>query len=92
MPVLATYFTVRRGRDPFFKFYMKTLFPRQVREYGEKYGIKFHFIDLSEAKNAIPYFNAKTKLVWMETPSNPLIKDTDVAFVAALAKSAGAKS
>ncbi len=40
MPVLATYFTVRRGRDPFFKFYMKTLFPRQVREYGEKYGIK----------------------------------------------------
>ena len=40
MPVLATYFTVRRGRDPFFKFYMKTLFPRHVREYGEKYGIK----------------------------------------------------
>ena len=40
MPVLATYFTVRRGRDPFFKFYMKTLFPRQVREYGDKYGIK----------------------------------------------------
>lgn len=40
MPVLATYFNVRRGRDPFFKFYMKTLFPRQVREYGEKYGIK----------------------------------------------------
>ena len=41
MPVLATYFTVRRGRDPFFKFYMKTLFPRQVREYSEKYGIRF---------------------------------------------------
>ena len=41
MPVLATYFTVRRGRDPFFKFYMKTLYPRQVREYGEKYGIRF---------------------------------------------------
>ena len=32
MPVLATYFSVRRGRDPFFKFFMKTLFPRQVRE------------------------------------------------------------
>ena len=41
MPVLATYFTVRRGRDPFFKFYMKTLFPRQVKAYSEKYGIKF---------------------------------------------------
>src|SRR5258705_3912781 len=41
VPVLATYFNVRRGRDPFFKFYMKTLFPRQVREYSEKYGIRF---------------------------------------------------
>ena len=41
MPVLATYFTVRRGRDPFFKFYMKTLFPRQMRETSEKYGVKF---------------------------------------------------
>lgn len=40
MPVLATYFSVRRGRDPFFKFYMRTIFPRQVREYNEKYGIK----------------------------------------------------
>ena len=40
MPVLATYFNVRRGRDPFFKFYMKTIFPRQVKEYGSKYGIK----------------------------------------------------
>ena len=27
MPVLATYFSVRRGRDPFFKFFMKTFFP-----------------------------------------------------------------
>jgi hypothetical protein len=41
VPVLATYFSVRRGRDPFFKFYMKTLFPRQVREYSERYGIRF---------------------------------------------------
>ncbi len=41
MPVLATYFSVRRGRDAFFKFYMKTLFARQVREYEAKYGIKF---------------------------------------------------
>ena len=26
---------------PFFKFYMKTLFPRQMKEYGDKYGIRF---------------------------------------------------
>ena len=40
MPVLATFFSVRRGRDPFFKFFMKTIFPRQVREYEEKFGIR----------------------------------------------------
>ena len=41
MPVLATFFSVRRGRDPFFKFFMQTLFPRQMKEYEEKYGITF---------------------------------------------------
>jgi hypothetical protein len=41
VPVLATFFSVRRGRDPFFKFFMKTLLPRQMKEYEEKFGIKF---------------------------------------------------
>ena len=41
MPVLATYFTVRRGRDPFFKFFMRTIFPKQVKDYEEKFGIRF---------------------------------------------------
>ena len=41
MPVLATYFSVRRGRDPFFKFFMKTLFPRQLKDYEERFGIRF---------------------------------------------------
>ena len=41
VPVLATYFSVRRGRDPFFKFFMRTIFPKQVREYEEKFGIRF---------------------------------------------------
>ena len=41
MPVLATYFSVRRGRDPFFKFFMKTIFPRQLRDYEERFGIRF---------------------------------------------------
>ena len=41
MPVLATYFSVRRGRDPFFKFFMRTIFPRQVKEYEDRFGIRF---------------------------------------------------
>ena len=41
VPVLATYFSVRRGRDPFFKFFMRTIFPKQVKEYEERFGIRF---------------------------------------------------
>jgi len=41
VPVLATFFNVRRGRDSFFKFFMRTIFPRQVRDYEEKFGIRF---------------------------------------------------
>ena len=41
MPVLATYFSVRRGRDPFFKFFMRTIFPRTVKEYELQFGIRF---------------------------------------------------
>jgi glutathionyl-hydroquinone reductase len=41
VPVLATFFSVRRGRDPFFKFFMKTLLPRQMKDYEQKFGIKF---------------------------------------------------
>ena len=41
MPVLATFFSVRRGRDAFFKFFMRTMFPRQVRDYETKFNIRF---------------------------------------------------
>jgi hypothetical protein len=41
VPVLATYFSVRRGRDPFFKFFMRTIFPRRVKDYEERFGVRF---------------------------------------------------
>ncbi len=41
MPILVTYFNVRRGRDAFFKFFMRTVFPRTVKEYEEKFGMEF---------------------------------------------------
>ena len=41
MPVHATFFNVRRGRDPFFKFFMKTVFRRRVHDWEEKFGIRF---------------------------------------------------
>jgi cystathionine gamma-lyase len=52
----------------------------------EKFGIKFHFIDLTKTENLIPYLNAKTKLLWLETPSNPLMRIIDIEACCALAK------
>lgn len=52
----------------------------------EKYGIKFHFLDLSKPENMVPYINEHTKLVWIETPTNPTMRIIDIAGVAKIAK------
>ncbi|MBS1486707.1 MAG: cystathionine gamma-synthase [Bacteroidetes bacterium] len=52
----------------------------------ERVGIKFHFIDLTDAVNAEKYINAKTKLFWIETPSNPLMRIIDIAACVKIAK------
>lgn len=51
-----------------------------------KYGIKFHFLDLSKPENILPYINDKTKLVWIETPTNPTMQIIDIEVVAKLTK------
>src|SRR4051812_21649168 len=50
------------------------------------YGIKFHFIDLSKPENIRGYINDKTKLVWIETPTNPTMQIVDIAGVAKISK------
>lgn len=52
----------------------------------ERVGIKFHFIDLTDASNAEKYINSKTKLFWVETPSNPLMRIIDVEACVKTAK------
>lgn len=59
---------------------------RMFKRVYEKFGIKFHFIDLTKSENLIPYINSKTKLLWLETPSNPLMRIIDIETCAALAK------
>src|SRR5919199_4223301 len=39
----------------------------------EKFGIKFHYVNMQEADSIRQYINDKTKLVWVETPTNPLM-------------------
>jgi cystathionine beta-lyase len=52
----------------------------------ERAGITFHFIDLTDVNNIAPYVTTKTKLLWIETPSNPLMRIIDIAGCVALAK------
>jgi cystathionine beta-lyase/cystathionine gamma-synthase len=52
----------------------------------EPMGIRFHFVNMGNPENILPYINDKTKLVWTETPTNPLMSITDIAAVAAILK------
>ncbi|HUR11604.1 MAG TPA: cystathionine gamma-synthase [Flavitalea sp.] len=52
----------------------------------EKYGIKFHYTDMQDANSIRPYINTKTKLIWTETPTNPLMNIVDITALATLAK------
>ena len=52
----------------------------------EKFGIKFHYIDMQNADNLRPYINSNTKLIWTETPTNPLMNIFDIAAIAQVAK------
>jgi cystathionine beta-lyase len=55
---------------------------RMFRRVFEKYGIKFHFLDLTHSDAINPYLNDKTRLIWLETPTNPLMNIIDIeAFV-----------
>ncbi len=54
----------------------------------ERFGIKFIYVDTTYATNVAAAITAKTKLVWIETPTNPLMNITDIAAVAALTKPA----
>ncbi len=49
-------------------------------------GIHFHFVNMADPDALRPLFNDKTKLVWTETPTNPLMNITDIARVAAICK------
>jgi cystathionine beta-lyase/cystathionine gamma-synthase len=52
----------------------------------EKFGIRFHYVNMQQADSIKPYINKNTKLIWTETPTNPLINIVDIAAVAAIAK------
>ena len=54
-----------------------------------RYGVKFHFVDLSDIAAVEALVNKNTKLVWAETPTNPMLGIIDIEALAALSKKHG---
>ena len=52
----------------------------------ETYGIQFQFVPMDEVKAVATYITSKTRLIWVETPTNPMMNVIDIAAIAALAK------
>src|SRR5690554_1296584 len=52
----------------------------------EPYGIKFHFIDFSNPETIREYLNEKTRMIWIETPTNPTLQIVDILAVSKIAK------
>lgn len=52
----------------------------------ENFGIKFHFVGMENSPNIEAYITANTKLIWVETPTNPMMNVIDIKAVSTLAK------
>lgn len=52
----------------------------------EKMGIRFHFVNMQEASAIQPYINDNTRLIWAETPTNPLMNIVDIAALASISR------
>ena len=52
----------------------------------QEFGIKFHFIEMTNFEKFQSLINENTKLVWVETPTNPLMKLADIAEIAKITK------
>jgi len=52
----------------------------------QDFGIKFHFIGMQNASNIEAYINKNTKLIWVETPTNPMMNIIDIKAVSDISK------
>ncbi len=56
----------------------------------EKYGIKFHFVDMQNTSEVEAHVNENTKIIWVETPTNPMMNIVDIEAMSRISKKAGA--
>ena len=55
----------------------------------QKFGIKVNYIDTTNVENVFNAVTPKTKLIWIETPTNPTLKISDIGAIAKIAKASG---
>ena len=63
---------------------------RIFRTIFEKYGIVFHFVDMQNTSEVERVLNKNTKVIWVETPTNPMMNIIDIAAMSIIAKKTGA--
>ena len=59
---------------------------RLFKQVFENYGIVFHFVSMEHPGDLEGYINTQTKLIWVETPTNPLMQIIDLGAVGQIAK------
>ena len=59
---------------------------RLFKQIFEKYDLKFHFVNMEDSKYVEAKINSKTKLIWAETPTNPMMNVVDIRSMSKLAK------
>ena len=57
-----------------------------------RHGLSFSYVDMSDPANVERALTPRTKLVWIESPTNPMMKIVDLAAVAAIARARGART
>ena len=65
---------------------------RLITKIYERFGIKAHFVDMTNLKETAKRFNKNTKLLWIETPTNPMLSIVDIKKLCALGKKHGVLS
>jgi cystathionine gamma-lyase len=64
---------------------------RLFRRLFAKYGLDFEFLDLRDPAFVADHMRDNTKMIWVETPTNPLLRIVDIAALAAISRKGGAK-
>ncbi len=60
-----------------------------ISEQYERWGLSFNFVDMTRPDAVVEAATDRTRMIWMETPSNPMLKISDIAALSQLARDRG---